>query len=70
MLLEAADAYIKSINKGTVPNVESAWNYICEAENDRLLEDILLELDSSDFRENLKQRIKNGDTNYQIEIIN
>jgi len=32
MLYNLALTYVDSINKGAVPNIESAWNYICKNE--------------------------------------
>jgi hypothetical protein len=31
-LLELAEAYTASINKGSVPCIESAWSYLCKNE--------------------------------------
>ena len=32
MLLELCHAYTNSINKGSVPCIESAWTYLCQNE--------------------------------------
>ena len=32
MLFGIADSYVNAINKGAVPNIESAWSYICKNE--------------------------------------
>ncbi len=32
MLLGIAESYVSAINKGAVPNIESAWSYICKTE--------------------------------------
>lgn len=32
MLFNLASSYVESINKGVVPNIESAWSYICKNE--------------------------------------
>ena len=32
MMLTLADSYVASINDGAVPNIESAWSYICKSE--------------------------------------
>jgi hypothetical protein len=37
MLLEAAEAYIKAVNTGRVPNVENAWTYVCQQETDKAI---------------------------------
>jgi hypothetical protein len=36
-----AKAYIDLINGGKVPNVESAWGYVCKAEAERALRECL-----------------------------
>jgi hypothetical protein len=33
MLCKLADVYVSAINEGAVPNIESAWTYICRNEN-------------------------------------
>jgi hypothetical protein len=35
MFLELCHAYTDSINKGSVPNIESAWTSLCKNENMR-----------------------------------
>lgn len=32
MLVGIAESYVTAINKGAVPNIESAWSYICKNE--------------------------------------
>ena len=32
ILMGLAKQYVESINKGAVPNIESAWTYICQNE--------------------------------------
>ena len=32
MLFNLALTYVEAINKGAVPNIESAWSYICKNE--------------------------------------
>jgi hypothetical protein len=39
MLLELADAYTESINSGSVPNIQSAWTYVCHNECQRAIDD-------------------------------
>jgi hypothetical protein len=38
MLLELSRAYVNSINKGSVPNIETAWVYLCKNESIKALE--------------------------------
>ena len=33
MYLELCRSYVESINKGSVPNIESAWTSLCKNEN-------------------------------------
>ena len=37
MLLELCMAYTEAINTGSVPNIQSAWQYVCENEHQRLI---------------------------------
>jgi len=30
MLAGLADSYVTAINNGALPNIETAWSYICE----------------------------------------
>jgi len=39
MLYNLALTYVDSINKGAVPNIESAWNYICKNECQKAQQD-------------------------------
>jgi len=32
MFIDLLESYVKAINEGAVPNIENAWNYICENE--------------------------------------
>ena len=32
MMATLADAYVTAINNGAVPNIETAWSYICKNE--------------------------------------
>ena len=41
MLIEAAEAYTKAINKGGVPNIENAWTYICQEESEKAFKNCL-----------------------------
>lgn len=37
MLLELCTAYTDAINKGSVPNIQSAWSYVCQNECQRTI---------------------------------
>lgn len=39
MLLELADSYTKSINEGSVPNIQNAWTYVCQNECQRAIDE-------------------------------
>jgi hypothetical protein len=41
MIIEITKAYIQAINSGSVPNIESAWTYLCKQESQKALEDSL-----------------------------
>ena len=38
MLLTLGDSYVSAINEGAVPNIESAWTYICKSECQKAVE--------------------------------
>jgi hypothetical protein len=39
MLANLAHAYVVSINNGAVPNIETAWQYICKSECGKAIDD-------------------------------
>lgn len=39
MLVELIESYVNAVNKGAVPNIENAWNYICKNECSKAFED-------------------------------
>ena len=41
MLLELCLAYTEAINKGSVPCIDSAWNYLCQNECQRAMHDAI-----------------------------
>lgn len=66
MLLTLAEAYVESINKGAVPNIETAWSYICKNECQKALEEGLKIAEES-FGE-LSQRLPLNVEELQSEI--
>ena len=42
MLIELCLAYTDSINKGSVPCIESAWTYLCQNESQRAAQEALI----------------------------
>lgn len=45
MLLELCMAYTEAINSGSVPNIQSAWNYVCQNEHQRLVDNCIARFD-------------------------
>lgn len=41
MFLELCQAYTESINKGSVPCIESAWTYLCQNECQRAMQEAI-----------------------------
>ena len=41
MFLELCQAYTESINKGSVPSIQSAWTNLCKNENLRAIKDAI-----------------------------
>ena len=39
MLVELIESYVNAVNKGAVPNIENAWNYICKNECGKAFEE-------------------------------
>lgn len=39
MYCSMISSYVKAINEGAVPNIESAWKYMCEEQCEKALED-------------------------------
>lgn len=37
LFVEICKAYIEAMNKGCLPNVENAWNYVCRSECEKAL---------------------------------
>ena len=47
MLGSLATAYVEAINTGSVPNIDSAWNYMCKSECDRLTQVCVSDLETA-----------------------
>lgn len=47
MLASLASAYVNAINTGSVPNIDTAWNYMCKSECERLTQSSLVTLEST-----------------------
>ena len=43
MLVELAEAYVKSLNGGKVPTIENAWNYMQVSELERAYKEVIYE---------------------------
>lgn len=46
-LCQLASAYVKSINSGAAPNIDNAWNYILQFENEKKLRQLFHEMRGS-----------------------
>lgn len=55
MLYNLAGSYVDAINKGVVPNIESAWSYICKNECQRAQQDAYDKFEKN-FQENFEIR--------------
>ena len=47
MLASLASAYVNAINTGSVPNIDTAWNYMCKSECERLTQSSLVTLEAT-----------------------
>lgn len=47
MLVALSTTYVDSINEGAVPNIESAWTYICQNECQKAFENSLKTFDDA-----------------------
>jgi hypothetical protein len=56
MMLNLAESYVLAINNGAVPNIESAWNYICKSECGKAIDESLLKFECH-LKENASYRI-------------
>lgn len=45
MLLHLANGYANSVNRGKVPTIESAWNYVCKQKADEIAKECLMGVD-------------------------
>ena len=52
-LYEMAECYVEAINNGAVPNIETAWTYVCANESRRALTEAV-----SQFEDALLKRAK------------
>jgi len=48
--------YVNGINKGVVPNIESAWSYVCKNECQKALQESL-ELFEEEFKNSFEIRV-------------
>lgn len=54
MYCSMMNSYVNAINEGAVPNIENAWNYMCEQQCRKVLDDCY-ELFIKEIKDNLKQ---------------
>ena len=38
MFINLTRSYLEALNMGAVPNIESAWDYLCKEENEKSIE--------------------------------
>ena len=68
MMATLAESYVTAINNGAVPNIETAWSYICKNECQKAIEEAFnqaesqlkdltqqMPMDESDFKASYKQ---------------
>lgn len=60
MLIELAEAYVKSLNGGKVPTIENAWNYMQASELDRAFKEVIAEYDMK-VKPNLEKSLPMSD---------
>ena len=65
MLCTLAESYVHAINNGAVPNIESAWSYICKQESQKAMDEAILMCQNAfqefvipEDEENVKQFVK------------
>ena len=46
-LLQLARSYVDAINKGSVPCIESAWNYLCHFETEKNVKQLVHDFSKS-----------------------
>jgi hypothetical protein len=56
MMCNLAESYVQAINNGAVPNIESAWNYICKSECGKAIDESLAKFENI-LKENVSYRI-------------
>ena len=54
VLAGLAEQYVTAINGGAVPNIESAWTYVCSAQKEKLRKELLIE-----FENKIEEEIEN-----------
>ena len=54
MMATLAQSYVTAINNGAVPNIESAWNYICKNECNKAIDESF-----NKFEESIKEQVFN-----------
>lgn len=61
MFLHLAKAYTETVNSGRVPNIESAWNYICKEKVEEAASKALSQVDAVFNSEEVKKMMAEGD---------
>ena len=59
MLLQLALAYVETMNSGKVPDVESAWGFVCRAEGEKAVQECSIEIEK--IMSNFKSKVLTND---------
>lgn len=67
MLYHLAKAYTEAVNSGKVPNIESAWNYVCKEKVEVVAENCIRSINSIVSSEEIK-KLMNDEGDWKLEI--
>lgn len=67
MLLHLAKAYSEAVNNGKVPNIESAWNYVCKEKVESFAQKAISSIDKMIDSDEIKQ-LMNGEEDWKSVI--
>jgi Guanylate-binding protein, N-terminal domain/Guanylate-binding protein, C-terminal domain len=65
MLVTLIESYVQAVNKGAVPNIENAWNYICKNQCSKALEEA-----QEIYNQKIQSLLTNNFPNSEQEIEN
>ena len=64
MLVELIESYVNAVNKGAVPNIENAWNYICKNECGKAFEEA-----QEIYNKKLSEQLTDNYPNFEDEVL-